>query len=50
MRRKWQECRGLLDAKGLPSEWLAKARQLMDEIEREYLNPASPYEPEDLET
>lgn len=47
MRRKWQECR-LLDANTIPAEWLAKARQLLDEIEREYLNPAPPYEPEDL--
>jgi hypothetical protein len=50
MRRKWQECRSLLDANRFPAEWLAKARQLMDEIEREYMNPVPPYEPEDLES
>lgn len=50
MKRKWQECRGLLEAKNIPAEWLARARQLMDEIEREYLNPAPPYEPDDLES
>jgi uncharacterized protein (TIGR02646 family) len=48
LKRKWQECRDLLNAKGIPAEWLTKARQLLDEIEREYLNPAPPYEPEDV--
>ncbi len=44
MKKKWQECRELLNTPGLPSEWLAKARQLLEEIEKEYLSPAPPYE------
>lgn len=49
LKRKWQECRDLLGATSAPAEWLAKARQLMDEIQREYLDPAPPYEPADLD-
>jgi hypothetical protein len=47
-KRRLQECRALLETPGLPQDWLTKARLLMDEIEHECLNPAPPYEPEDV--
>jgi uncharacterized protein (TIGR02646 family) len=47
-RAKWNEVSELLNAPSLDLEWVARARAVMAEIEREYLDPAPPYEVEDL--
>jgi hypothetical protein len=48
--KKWQDLRNLLNSKSLPPATLAKARELMNELEREFFAPHPPYDPADLET
>ena len=47
-RQKWQEVRELLDSPGLDPAWVANAKEVMAEIERDYINPAPPYDIDDL--
>jgi len=49
-RQKCQEARDLLGTPGLPPQLMEATRKLVEEIEQSWLNPAPPYELEDLRT
>jgi len=47
-RQKCEELRSALANPSLPPSWVSRAKELIDEIERESLNPEPPYEVSDL--
>jgi uncharacterized protein (TIGR02646 family) len=48
VRKKVAELRSLIERPGLPAGYVSGVREIIGQIEREYLNPAPPYEVEDL--
>lgn len=48
MRQRSQELRSALNAPGLPLAWVTKVRAILDEIDREFLDPQPPYEVSEL--
>jgi uncharacterized protein (TIGR02646 family) len=48
-KQNFQQAHDALDTAGLPAERAAEIQKVIEEIEREYLNPSPPYEVEDLE-
>jgi hypothetical protein len=47
-RQKCKELRAALLTPGLPIFWVVKAREAIDQVERELLEPLPPYEAPDL--
>jgi uncharacterized protein (TIGR02646 family) len=47
-RQKWKEVHDLLNTPGLDPDWVARAKAAMETIERDYLDPTPPYEPDEL--
>ena len=50
MRQRSQELRSALATPGLPLMWVTRVREILDTIEREFLDPQPPYEVSDLLT
>lgn len=48
LKQKSQQLQSALLTPGLPPAWVTRVREVLDAIDREFLNPQPPYEVPDL--